>query len=49
MLFNDFYKIKDMIGDMGCIYESLKEIKVLMIKKVWCKGFWFRSRMKGWK
>lgn len=49
ILFNDFYEIKDMIGDMGCIYESLKEIKVLMIKKFDENGFWFSSRMKGWK
>lgn len=30
MLYDDFCEIIDicMIGDMGCIYESLKEIKV---------------------
>lgn len=30
---NDSHEIKDMTGDMGCIYESLQEIKVSMIKQ----------------
>lgn len=29
MLFNDFFEIIDMIGDMECIYESFND------KKVW--------------
>lgn len=47
MLFNDFSEIIDMIGDMGCIYESLKEIKVLMIKKFDIKDFDLVVEWKG--
>lgn len=36
-----------MTGDMGCIYESLKEIKVSMIKKSDIKDFDSVAERKG--
>lgn len=36
---NDSREIIDTIGDMGCIYESLKKLKVSMIKKYGIKEF----------
>lgn len=44
---NDSREIKDMTGDMGCIYESLKEIKVSMIKKSDVKEFDSVAERKG--
>lgn len=44
---NDSREIKDMTGDMGCIYESLKEIKVSMIKKSDIKDFDSVAERKG--
>lgn len=44
---NDSREIKDMTGDMGCIYESLKEIKVSMIIKSDVKEFDSVAERKG--
>lgn len=44
---NDSSEIINTTGDMGCIYESLKEIKVSMIKKSDIKEFDSVAERKG--